>query len=208
MSSGDVVIDSDHYLNRIKNETNRIKQRQQRVYEEYIRQHHPESEQSLSPSVSRGETTANQEQQSRTTSQTRQHSLVAKTRESISSWRPDIDEQEDSASVVLQPPDRRGESSSKLDAEQSPIPQQQPQSNRKTSFRDLVPIRNMSSHLQPEHEAFRKKLIDDVLGDQASDRVPMEKVVMLIWQYRDDAQVVRFMTRFVAKVRFSTKVYR
>ncbi|KAL3894431.1 MAG: hypothetical protein SGARI_007745, partial [Bacillariaceae sp.] len=57
----------------------------------------------------------------------------------------------------------------------------------------------MSSHLQEQHEAFRRKLIDDVLGDGASDRVPMEKVVMLIWQYRDDPQVVKFMTRFVAK---------
>jgi hypothetical protein len=33
----------------------------------------------------------------------------------------------------------------------------------------------------------------------------MEKVVMLIWQFRDDPQVVRFMTRFVAKVRFFLK---
>lgn len=28
----------------------------------------------------------------------------------------------------------------------------------------------------------------------------MEKVVMIIWQFRDDPQVVKFMTRFVAKV--------
>jgi hypothetical protein len=45
------------------------------------------------------------------------------------------------------------------------------------------------------------RLIDEVLGQDSGDRVPMEKVVMLIWQFRDDPQVVKFMTRFVAKVR-------
>ena len=45
------------------------------------------------------------------------------------------------------------------------------------------------------------RLIDDVLGQDSGDKVPMEKVVMLIWQFRDDPQVVKFMTRFVAKVR-------
>ena len=32
-------------------------------------------------------------------------------------------------------------------------------------------------------------------------RVPMEKVAMLIWQFRDDPAVVQFMAQFVAKVR-------
>jgi hypothetical protein len=45
------------------------------------------------------------------------------------------------------------------------------------------------------------RLIDEVLGHDSGDKVPMEKVVMLIWQFRDDPQVVKFMTRFVAKVR-------
>jgi hypothetical protein len=45
------------------------------------------------------------------------------------------------------------------------------------------------------------RLIDEVLGHESGDKVPMEKVVMLIWQFRDDPQVVKFMTRFVAKVR-------
>jgi hypothetical protein len=70
------------------------------------------------------------------------------------------------------------------------------------SFVDPVPQSNMSKTLQAEHEAFKLRLIGDVLGDDATDKVPMEKVVMLIWQFRDDPQVVRFMTRFVAKVRF------
>lgn len=69
------------------------------------------------------------------------------------------------------------------------------------SFEDPVPIRNMSSHLLSDHEAFRQRLIAEVLGNAAGDKVPMEKVVMIIWQYRDDPTVVRFMTRFVAKVR-------
>ncbi len=70
------------------------------------------------------------------------------------------------------------------------------------SFVDPVPKRNMSNHLLAEHEAFKLRLVDEVLGDAADDKVPMEKVVMLIWQFRDDPQVVKFMTRFVAKVRF------
>jgi hypothetical protein len=206
MSSGNAVINSDHYLNKIKNETNRIKRRQQRVYEEHIRQHRQTpTEQSLSPSsVSKGDTAAYLEQQDNTTSTTGPLPLI-QNKETVSSWSLNIDDQEDSASVVLQPPDTRGESSSKLDAQQSPPSQQQEQQRQQKSkviFRGLVPKRNMSNHLQAEDEAFRKKLIDDVLGDQANDRVPMEKVVMLIWQYREDAQVVRFMTRFVAKVRF------
>lgn len=31
-------------------------------------------------------------------------------------------------------------------------------------------------------------------------KVQMEKVVMLIWQFRDDANVIQFMAQFVAKV--------
>jgi hypothetical protein len=47
---------------------------------------------------------------------------------------------------------------------------------------------------------FDYRLIDDVLGETSGDRVPIEKVMMIIWQFRDDPQVVKFMTRFVAKV--------
>jgi hypothetical protein len=43
-------------------------------------------------------------------------------------------------------------------------------------------------------------LVDDVLGRDTGDKVQMEKVVMLIWQFRDDPSVVTFMARFVAKV--------
>jgi len=38
-----------------------------------------------------------------------------------------------------------------------------------------------------------------VFGKDNQDKVPMEKVIMLIWQFRDDPSVVQFMARFVAK---------
>jgi hypothetical protein len=45
-------------------------------------------------------------------------------------------------------------------------------------------------------------LVDDVLGHNAGDKVPMEKVVMLLWAFRDDPSVVKFMAQFVSKVRW------
>jgi hypothetical protein len=54
--------------------------------------------------------------------------------------------------------------------------------------------------VQEEHEAFKNRLVEDVFGSDAGDKVPMEKVVMLLWQFRDDASVITFMARFVAKV--------
>jgi hypothetical protein len=46
-------------------------------------------------------------------------------------------------------------------------------------------------------------LVNDVFG---SDRVQMEKVMMLLWQFRDDPSVVQFMAQFVAKVRSNARV--
>jgi phosphatidylinositol 4-kinase len=74
-------------------------------------------------------------------------------------------------------------------------------------FEDPVPANHMSSHLKSEHEAFKSRLIDEVLGKDAGDKVPIEKVVMIIWQFRDDPQVVKFMTRFVAKFSGSKHVF-
>lgn len=54
---------------------------------------------------------------------------------------------------------------------------------------------------QPTNFRCRHRLISEVLGKDAGDKVPIEKVVMIIWQFRDDPQVVKFMTRFVGKVR-------
>lgn len=44
------------------------------------------------------------------------------------------------------------------------------------------------------------RLVDDVFGKDNMGKVQMEKVVMLIWQFRDDANVIQFMAQFVAKV--------
>lgn len=46
------------------------------------------------------------------------------------------------------------------------------------------------------------RLVDDVFGKDNMGKVQMEKVVMLIWQFRDDANVIQFMAQFVAKVSF------
>ena len=56
------------------------------------------------------------------------------------------------------------------------------------------------SPLTKEQEQFRAKMVEEVLGNDNNGKVPMEKVVLIIWQYRDDPAVVKFMTRFVAKV--------
>mmetsp|Transcript_20823 Transcript_20823/g.60616 ORF Transcript_20823/g.60616 Transcript_20823/m.60616 type:complete len:1047 (-) Transcript_20823:479-3619(-) len=57
-----------------------------------------------------------------------------------------------------------------------------------------------------KHEDFKNRLVDDVLGKEAG-RVPMEKVVMLLWQFRDDPAVVQFMAQFVAKYAGSHDVF-
>lgn len=51
------------------------------------------------------------------------------------------------------------------------------------------------------------RLVEEVLGPKSSDKVPIEKVVMIIWQFRDDPQVVKFMTRFVSKFAGSRHVF-
>jgi len=62
-------------------------------------------------------------------------------------------------------------------------------------------------HARKEDEDFQKKLIDEVLGKDAGDKVSMEKVVMIIWQFRDDKDVIKFMTRFVCKFAGSRDVF-
>jgi hypothetical protein len=52
-----------------------------------------------------------------------------------------------------------------------------------------------------KHEEFKNQLVHDVFGRDNKGRVPMEKVTMLIWQFRDDPAVVQFMAQFVARVR-------
>jgi hypothetical protein len=65
----------------------------------------------------------------------------------------------------------------------------------------ITPKFNMAEETaKQESEAFQKKLIDEVLGKDAGDKVSMEKVMMIIWQFRYDKDVIKFMTRFVCKV--------
>mmetsp|Transcript_4375 Transcript_4375/g.10930 ORF Transcript_4375/g.10930 Transcript_4375/m.10930 type:complete len:935 (-) Transcript_4375:2633-5437(-) len=61
--------------------------------------------------------------------------------------------------------------------------------------------------LTKEQERFRAKMVEEVLGNDNNGKVPMEKVVLIIWQYRDDPAVVKFMTRFVAKFAGSRDVF-
>jgi len=56
----------------------------------------------------------------------------------------------------------------------------------------------MDSGLSDEDE-FKSKLVADVFGADNKGRVPMDKVMMLIWQFRDDPSVVNFMSQFVTK---------
>lgn len=58
-----------------------------------------------------------------------------------------------------------------------------------------------------EPTLFFPRLVEEVLGPKSGDKVPMEKVVMIIWQFRDDPQVVKFMTRFVSKFAGSRHVF-
>ena len=58
-----------------------------------------------------------------------------------------------------------------------------------------------ASPASKKHEDFKNKLVHDVFGRDNKGKVPMEKVAMLIWQFRDDPAVVQFMAQFVAKVR-------
>ncbi len=39
-----------------------------------------------------------------------------------------------------------------------------------------------------------------MFGKDNKGRVPMDKVMMLIWQFRDDPSIVEFMAQFVTKV--------
>lgn len=50
-----------------------------------------------------------------------------------------------------------------------------------------------------EHERFKNRLVEDVLGQDVRETVPMEKVMMLLWSFRDDPSVVTFMARLVTK---------
>lgn len=56
-----------------------------------------------------------------------------------------------------------------------------------------------AKELVQEHEEFKSRLLEDVFGKGNKEKVHMEKVTMLIWQFRDDPSVVNFMAQFVAR---------
>jgi len=64
-----------------------------------------------------------------------------------------------------------------------------------------------STNAKKKHEEFKNQLVHDVFGRDNKGRVPMEKVAMLIWQFRDDPAVVHFMAQFVAKFSGSRQVF-
>ena len=43
-------------------------------------------------------------------------------------------------------------------------------------------------------------LVNDVFSKDNEGKVPMDKVMILIWLFRDDPSVVQFMAHFVTKV--------
>ena len=45
------------------------------------------------------------------------------------------------------------------------------------------------------------RLVADVFGKGEDNKMRMEKVTMLIWQFRDDPRVVQFVAQFLTKVR-------
>jgi len=48
-------------------------------------------------------------------------------------------------------------------------------------------------------DEFKSSLVNDVFGKDNDGKVPMEKVMLLIWKFRDDPGVVQFMAQFVTK---------
>ncbi|KAL7512375.1 hypothetical protein ACHAXN_010599 [Cyclotella atomus] len=64
-----------------------------------------------------------------------------------------------------------------------------------------------TSSAPTKHEEFKNQLVHDVFGRENKGKVPMEKVAMLIWQFRDDPAVVQFMAQFVAKFSGSRQVF-
>ena len=48
--------------------------------------------------------------------------------------------------------------------------------------------------------AIESRLLNDVFSKDNEGKVPMDKVMILIWLFRDDPSVVQFMAHFVAKV--------
>jgi phosphatidylinositol 4-kinase len=65
-------------------------------------------------------------------------------------------------------------------------------------FLTLVVTHIFSKHLFDPLLYFHR-LVADVFGKDNKGKVPMDKVMMLIWKFRDDPSVVRFMAQFVTR---------
>jgi len=55
------------------------------------------------------------------------------------------------------------------------------------------------SERNKKHEEFKERLVEDVFGKNSEEKVQIEKVTMLIWQFRDDPRVVQFVAKFLTK---------
>jgi len=64
------------------------------------------------------------------------------------------------------------------------------------SAQSLISVVGKNSLPQDE---FKSRLVNDVFGEDNDGKVPMEKVMLLIWKFRDDPSVVQFMAQFVTK---------
>jgi hypothetical protein len=223
--TGGVSPESSEYLNRIKKETSRIQRRRasnqrassvhggdnNNVNEQRPQTSDPEGFPAAAASLGTApaKSPSGPEEAAAATSLGESHKVqVEQTRLAgvlCAKNEPEVDEYE----VLLQP---RQELQEEADENRDPVLDLQSSDLRgesfsggigtnSASFEGPAPCRKMSSPMLVDDEDFRKQLIDEVLGKDAGDKVPMEKVVMIIWQYRDDPTVVRFMTRFVAKVR-------
>lgn len=68
-------------------------------------------------------------------------------------------------------------------------------------------IKEDSLNRHQRHEDFKSRLINDVFGEDNKGKVPMDKVMLLIWQFRDDPTVVEFMAQFVSRFANSRDVF-
>ena len=89
-----------------------------------------------------------------------------------------------------------------------PHPKVQVQQQQQQKFipSSSITASKMKSLNKRTNEEFKNQLVHDVFGRDNKGRVPMEKVAMLIWQFRDDPAVVQFMAQFVAKVSQSARI--
>mmetsp|Transcript_15919 Transcript_15919/g.30023 ORF Transcript_15919/g.30023 Transcript_15919/m.30023 type:complete len:917 (+) Transcript_15919:72-2822(+) len=60
-------------------------------------------------------------------------------------------------------------------------------------------MKKEETNISSLEDEFKSKLVADVFGNDNRGKVPMDKVMMLIWKFRDDPSVVQFMAQFVTR---------